>query len=486
MKHTCGYIRNSLLGSALLLAFTSCNKQFDSLKPSNVVFEGSLLANKEGLKQAVNGIYTSLVNAPTLSNSSYDYYYNFLNISEFRGNNVVYAVEPPGNDKDREEDAYYYVNSSQAKQTMSYTVWRVTYSIIVGINKILKAIPEDTQDPVYLQMRGEMHYLRALLNFNLVNVFGRPYYQSAETNPGIMLKKTDDQKGLPRSTVKETYDFIIADLQQSLLELRDKTTNNYVSPVAAQALLSRIYLYRGGTPATPAVQANKDAVKYATTVINTAGVSLVQDPVKYAGFFNLNNTTSNTEIIFALDYRYNSSSFYQFFVKDRPASQRGELKASPDYVALLSAGDLRKNFIKPDNTILKYVGDGVTFNNAPFICLRLAEVYLNRAEANAKLGNTAAALEDVNIIRKRAGLPAVDLSGAALMDEILLQRRLELAFEGHAAFDYFRNGKDMIRNYSSANVKKDIRRVAATDPKVVMRITEDELSSNPLLQQNNQ
>ncbi|RFS19995.1 RagB/SusD family nutrient uptake outer membrane protein [Chitinophaga silvatica] len=468
-----------------VLIFSACNKQFDNLKPSNVVFEGSLLSTKDGIIQAVNGIYTSMVNAPTLNNSQYDYYYNYLNISEFRGNNVVYAAEPAGTSKDREEDAYYYVNSSQAGQTMSFMIWRTSYSTIVGINKILKAIPEDTKDAELKHIQGEMHFMRAMLNFNLVNIFGRPYYQGAEANPGIMLKKTDDQKEVPgRSTVKECYEFILSDLQLSLSELNLAASNNYVTKPAVLALLSRVYLYMGGTPEHADVEANKAVVKYTTDLINTPAVSLVTDPVKFASFYIGDKTIANPEVIFAFDYRFNGSSIFQFFIKDRPASQRGEVKVSPDYIALLEPTDRRRNFVSAKGEVLKYVGDNVNYDNAPFICFRLAETYLNRAEANAKLGNDAAALADLNVIRTRAGLQEVELNGPALMNEILVQRRIELAFEGHAAFDYFRNGRDMIRNYSSANKVKDIRKVSATDPKVVMRITEDELSSNPLLKQN--
>src|SRR5690606_18871667 len=97
--------------------------------------------------------------------------------------------------------------------------------------------------------------------------------------------------------------------------------------------------------------------------------------------------------------------------------------------------------------------DDVASLSSP-VYLRLAEMYLNRAEANAKLDNLQEALDDVNIIRSRAGL-----SGGALystgnllglpnvLDAVLQERRLELAFEGHRSFDLFRNNLPMVRAY---------------------------------------
>ncbi len=86
----------------------------------------------------------------------------------------------------------------------------------------------------------------------------------------------------------------------------------------------------------------------------------------------------------------------------------------------------------------------VNLDNIPVI--RVSEMYLNRAEALARSGNAAGALTDLNVIRTRAGLPAAtDLTGAALITEILKQRRLELAFEGHRFFDMKRLGLDIVK-----------------------------------------
>jgi hypothetical protein len=147
----------------------------------------------------------------------------------------------------------------------------------------------------------------------------------------------------------------------------------------------------------------------------------------------------------------------------------------------------------PKYFILKYSGqDGIITLSSP-VYLRLAEMYLNRAEAQAKLGNDQAALADVNLIRTRAGLSggalysAGDLKGhASVLDVVLEERRLELAFECQRKYDVFRNNLPMVRNYPGYHLLsgQTSQVVAPADPRVVYFIPQQELVLNPNLTQN--
>lgn len=96
------------------------------------------------------------------------------------------------------------------------------------------------------------------------------------------------------------------------------------------------------------------------------------------------------------------------------------------------------------------------------VFLRWAEVILNRAEANAKLGNTADALADVDIIRKRAGIPAAGMFSdnmhgyTDVLDIVLDERRMELAFEGHRMFDVYRNRRNMNRKFGGVHPWEEV------------------------------
>lgn len=127
------------------------------------------------------------------------------------------------------------------------------------------------------------------------------------------------------------------------------------------------------------------------------------------------------------------------------------------------------------------------------IISRLAEIYLNRAEANAKLGNDDEALDDVNVIRERAGIPPVGMyntgnlpSGQTVLDVVLDERRLELAWEGHRKFDVYRNKRDLDRKYPGTHLigTPVISEIKWTDNFIIEFIPESQLLIHAGLEQN--
>ena len=123
------------------------------------------------------------------------------------------------------------------------------------------------------------------------------------------------------------------------------------------------------------------------------------------------------------------------------------------------------------------------------VFLRWGEVVLNRAEARCKTGDTEGALKDVDIIRKRAGLPedamfvtpqGIDMHGYQdVLDIVLDERRMELCFEGHRYFDVFRNRRKMDRRYVGFHVYGDID---YTDDRLALLIPLDEINSSHIAQ----
>ena len=130
------------------------------------------------------------------------------------------------------------------------------------------------------------------------------------------------------------------------------------------------------------------------------------------------------------------------------------------------------------NTKFSYQ-DGMAMMTSP-VFLRWGEVVLNRAEAEAKLGQDAKALEDVNIIRTRAGIPALtsgDVSSLGyknMLELVLDERRMELCFEGHRFFDVFRNNLPMDRRYVGYHTWEIIQ---PNDPRIALLISQDEINS---------
>ena len=121
---------------------------------------------------------------------------------------------------------------------------------------------------------------------------------------------------------------------------------------------------------------------------------------------------------------------------------------------------------------------------------RLAEMYLNKAEAQAKLGQDQAALNNVNTLRTRAKIPSYTLAtlpaGKSVLDLVLEERRLELAFEGHRKFDIYRNGRTMDRKYPGWHLKNSnpFLEIEATNKVIIEFIPEQQILIQPTLIQN--
>jgi len=163
---------------------------------------------------------------------------------------------------------------------------------------------------------------------------------------------------------------------------------------------------------------------------------------------------------------------------------QGVLAVSPSLYKQYEEEDVRKSLIKPGagnnsrfNEMYKFISKNGVLNLDNIPIIRLSEIFLNRAEANFHIGgsNIEKALEDLNYIRVRAGLTQVVLDSDALLNEILKQRRLELAFEGHRWFDLKRYGQNVIKEQIHLNFE---------DYRMLAPIPEREVKADKSLKQN--
>ncbi|MDX8340683.1 RagB/SusD family nutrient uptake outer membrane protein [Draconibacterium sp. IB214405] len=458
------------------------------------------------LKEDIIGL-----NGATVGNYNYlkDSYYqrNFHFFGEYGGDNVSLS----GTTSDHLFYCYNYQHFPAMNTTSNF--WEKAYQLIVGCNKVILSIDDSASDELR-QLKGENLFLRAQTLFHLTNTFGRPYYQSPETNLGVPIKLDDNVVNVPaRGTVKEVYEQIIADLLQAEALMGSERENVYGSKEVAQAMLSRVYLYMSGTPENPDINYAQKAKDYANKVIDSGRYHL-EETEEFKTYFR-KLPEQNTETIFAVKHTIDVDdrgwgsigSMYNHI----ESQGWGEMYASEPYRELLDENpeDARHAFIEP-----QYESDGITLkerNGYPIyyinkfsmqeerptlsspVYLRLAEMYLNRAEANAKLGLNEEAIEDVNLIRSRAGLSGDalystdDLKGrASVFDVVLEERRLELAFEAQRKWDIFRNGLTLDRNYPGTHeqgdallfVPPDHRRVVFYIPEAQILVQEN-LVQNP-------
>lgn len=464
--------------------------------------------------------------------------------------------------------------------------WDASYKAIAQSSNIIKMVKEGQSAEIDSKL-GECYYIRGMLYFYLVRAYGKPYYQSPETNLGVpIVNGTPDNvldMTLPdRSTVKETYEQIIADLKRAEELIGDSENHIKATKGAAQAMLSRVYLYMSGTYVNPNREYAQLAVDYADKVIGSGKYNLLSrtDFMKYNTF----TPENNKETIFAIKRVASEFSGYDHYYgvggmyANIGGMGWGEMYASAKYIDLLNETgrndwrpgkyrmvDARASFIEPtyakDATtgnyrevfrfikedgvnILNYVQASITRNGNTITCKdgddtytltvvdasqeiysikykdgktytgvidnfislnrvypqfyitkcsregedthlhspiisRLGEVYLNRAEAYAKLNNYGAALTDLNVIRTRSivGGAYASLDATNAGDRIDKERQLELAYQAERSYDVFRNGKELTRQYPGPH--KQFETVKPTDFRVIYFIPQSAIDSYP-------
>ncbi len=353
-------------------------------------------------------------------------------------------------------------------------IWEDHYDVINRANLIIENVPnlEGADQSQVDNLVGQAKFIRALSYFNLVRWFAQPYKSGASNDqPGVILQtdgvqSTDPDFNQPRASVGDIYEQIRTDLEDAISRLDVKAARIRAGQAVAEALLAKVSLYQGRYD---------EASSLAGTVIRRDGFTLSDDPiVPYAN-------ESNPEIIFSTSFssidNSGTNAFMSSFYLPDDFGGRGDITANSQFVSDAESGDRRATAttglglsgdnpgpeIKGDNLLYSYADGGGSpaawtnkWTNPNFgddmPVLRVAEMYLIRAEAEARSssGSESQARQDVNAIRNRAGLGDVSssLSDQALIDEIIQQRRYELAFEGDRRHDLQRLGRPITSSRS--------------------------------------
>lgn len=306
---------------------------------------------------------------------------------------------------------------------------------------------------------------------------------------------------------------MIADAEKGASLMSLSRGVQYASKEAAWALLSRVNLYK---------EDHAKTIDYSNKVIASNRFKL-ETKTSYPALFA--NAKAGNETILCVAFTaiddYGKFGSIASMVFSDGNSGWGEEYASSSLRSLMSKHpeDVRWSYIRPlkdgDGTVQKKNGievyyiskfsfqDGSPNLSSP-ILFRLSEMYLNRAEAEAKMGNTGAALDDVDQIRTNRGLEASLYqkalpSGSTAMDVVLDERRIEMAFEGHRTYDVYRNKRKMNKTYWGYHIQGlketdiDLSKTPSgypnlsidfTNPRIIYFIPVDEVLSNPQAIQN--
>lgn len=397
-----------------LFGLTACTS-FLEVEPKSSISGESVIVDETSAKAALNGAYSALR----------DYYsVNYQSIAYLSGDNIEWT----GSQSQVQEFINHRVKPENA--TISST-WSGIYKTINRANSIIKTLKtissESISTTVRNQVLGQALAIRGLAYFDLVRVWG---------GVPIITEPTDrvgQNVGIPRATAEETYLQVLSDLNEAEGLLPSTTDRFSITKKTVQALKARYFLYR---------KEWQQAQSYASLLIDDPEYELVNP---YYNFF-VDNVVGTKESVFELFYSANELNPHRG--QWQPQNNGGTRQWAPNaaLVTLLNdptKGGARSALIAKDNQD-RWYGNLYYRSPAtdPTYIVRIAELFLIRAEARAQLNQIEAAQQDLNRVRSRAQLQPLNFeSKEDLLIAIEEERRLEFALEAHRWFDLVRTGR---------------------------------------------
>lgn len=415
-------ILNAIFSLWLLLSCSSCESFVEIPLPDSELNTAFVFEDAATTKAAITSIYASLRDEGLLTGKT-------SGLSHQLG---IYGDELTYYGPSENLSYDFYLNTLSASDARMETYWSTSYEQLYTVNSALEGIRKSTAlgKGVQSSFMGEVLFIRALVHFYLVNLYGAvPYVDNTDYIQNGKHSRMDTDT---------VYQHIIEDLQTavSLLPM-DYPTTDRVRPnrAVAQTLLARAYLFYGDW---------QEASNLASAVLNQTELYDLESP-------ELTFLKGSASTIWQFNpaqpgYNTHEAGTFVFFSGPPPQSVISE-----GLIAAFSEEDLRKNtlireisdesgtwYMPYKYTLNLYEGSGMEYSKV----FRLAEVFLIRAEARTQMGNLIGAVEDLNVILNRAGLAkTLATTKEAILDEISMQYRLEFFTEyGHRFFELKRKG----------------------------------------------
>lgn len=452
-------IKNLMLATVLLVSLASCKKSFLELNPPTSLTPEAALATEADLQVALRGAYAGLKSTALYGRS-------LMVIGDMMGDNTYQST--------LNTNRYTLFNN------YTYTVtdgdvaglWNASYTVILRANNIINSTVAANAN--VNQYKGEAYAIRALAYYNLVRFFGTPYTQDP-TALGVPLVTTYNADLKPgRAKVSEVYALINADLTQAYTLMTKFTNSSQFSKYAAKALQAKVYNTMGD---------KTNAKTAALDVITNSGFTAVT-AAAHAGYWaGVSYRTDKVETLFELSFdAVANNAFDALAYIYLQSGNYGDMLCSDDLYATFAANDARKALYATGtrgglasvfvNKYSSFSGD-----HSDTKVIRMSEMYLIAAEASYP-ANEADAIKYVNEVTSRRGAAAIASTGAALLEDIITERRKELAFEGERYHDLQRLKRDVVR---STNYPAAARTIAFSNFRRIMPIPQGELDANPTI-----
>lgn len=454
--------------AAVLL--TSCKKDFLNLDPYAEVPTDAAITNEASMQAAANGMYAQLRNA-TLYGRTLPLWGDLL------ADNVF--ISTTNSNRYIPELNYTFTNTYTNNNT-----WAAAYIAILRANNIINADIPSTA--ITQQLKGEAMTVRALMYFNLVNYFAKQYTIDPNAEGVPIVLAYDPFLRPARAKVGEVYAQIDKDLAEAFAAMTNTTKNSsYITKYAARALQARVALFKGDwagarTAALDVVQNGGYSLVSAANLVNYwKGAAPVTNKVET--IFEVTSDAVNNNGTNALSYFYDQAGY-------------GDALASDDFYNSFSATDVRRQLfisgVRASQNV-KIVNKYPNTNNAAdkddTKVIRYAEVILTLAEAYYRLNDETNARLYLNMVAQNRdpSFAGYTSTGAQLLEDILIERRKELAFEGMRYLDLQRLNRDVVRvNINNNYVGITPTLIPTSNFRRIFPIPQDERDANPNISQN--
>ncbi len=451
-----------LLLGVFILCTTSCNEDFLAVNPDNLVGFEEFLDSPESAQELLNSAYAALTYDDFLGGNAWI-------VSELMADNIDGVRLTNGDYR------AHYTRTTDIFLSTTRNLMHNAGKVHARVNYLfdnMDRVP-NLGDEDKARMTAEGKFLRGVSHFELVRFFGQPYgYTSDNSHPGITIHTSFDQSSKPRNTVGEVYAQVIADLTDAANSLPTEN-NGYATSWAAKGMLAKVYFQMNDF---------ENAYAMANDIIENSGFML--DPDIFTRF-SQNGTTEAVFQLISIDDNDNAGNK---LANDYRVSQTGvaTLYMSSDAfdAATNNPNDLRTQWFEELETgsviFHKFVTDNQSWMQVPIV--HLTELKLIRAESAAELEvNVEQAINDLNDLRSRAGVPLVASSVPALavIEFTRADRRVELIGEGNRLHE-------LKRQAVNGNPSLQIRGADWDCPGMVCQLPDNELQGNPDMELNPQ
>ncbi|QKX03758.1 RagB/SusD family nutrient uptake outer membrane protein [Aquimarina sp. TRL1] len=468
----------------LVLIITGCNDEIEDIQPFTQGNPSTFFKDIQSFQNGVDGAYNKL-------RSYYqDPARGLQGIPDILSDNVVLAQTGR-----RSNEVFYDYRYNPNTELASSWIFNQGYEAVGAANLVIGQIDNLPDGDEKRNIHGQALAARALAHFDIVRLHAKIPTQSADANSSLgipYIKVEDGDTGNPlatpaRETVASNYQEIIEDLEKAASLISSETVEGRLNKNSVYGLLSKVYLYNGDYQL--AINA---ADKVTTPLATAAELEDVYTDVSNAGLvieFAI-NTTSETR----------NNNVGVLYSQTNSEGTKSEYVIDFDFFQSIDDNDARKSVMVFEadfadnkyNAVKKFLGEKGEVNGRVDIkVMRAAEVLLNKAEAQFELGNNAEALATLDELRaaRDGGTGSGSETGQALEDAIQLNRRIELAFEGHRFFDIKRRGESINRSskgdlIDGTGTPAEILTLAAGDNRFQFPIPADEVNANPNFKQN--